>query len=206
MSVYSSDDGIFPSGIFPLSPDSKYSDVNGGLSSTFSPLMFAEIWKGWPPAYLGTLPSTHEGPIDYPNLVRIQEGSFHFSNCDRLRADYKTMKCPLIECWSAQLTVLADVKCLSLPTWTKRNDRIYLSKWKYQSNDKYPSNNIFIRDCYVEIADSILSYVASNPEELMQQMIVSGTPGTGKSFFIKYFIWRLLHPDGKYLNKRGSQI
>jgi len=30
----------------------------------------------------------------------------------------------------------------------------------------------------------------------MQQMILSGTPGTGKSFFTRYFIWRLLHPDG----------
>ena len=45
-----------------------------------------------------------------------------------------------------------------------------------------------------------------NPTKQTLHMIVTGTAGTGKSFFTRYFIWRLLHPDQSFFTQVPNAI
>ena len=161
-------------------------------------------WKGWPPQYLGTIPPTDEVPVDYPDLIRIHEGTF--LHLEELKSDYKTMKCPLVDCWSAELVKIGETLLLQLPQFTKINEIITTSKWRNLFNDEYPSRQLLVRECYVKISNAIFTNVSAKANKMMQQMIVSGTPGTGKSFFLRYLIWRLFHPDGEFIREVPDTI
>ena len=149
---------------------------------------------------LGQLPATDEPAPNYKNLTRIEKGVS--SDRGKLRLDYTiaTMKCPLVACWSANLVQTDAGVFLQLPQYMKMKELIIPSQWQYGTSDEYPSNELLVRDCYVDIANAIFANVNANAHKNLQQMIVSGTPGTGKSFFAMYFIWRLLHPDGELIN------
>jgi hypothetical protein len=67
------------------------------------------------------------------------------------------------------------------------------AEWVDERDDSYKSNAIYIRKSYIEIAKLIDEY-ASLTTSKRSRMTLSGTSGTGKSFFIKYFVWHLLHP------------
>lgn len=150
----------------------------------------------WPLQHLGIIPFPDQPGPELGELKRITESIF--IQPVELTLDYKYMKCPLVDCWSSQLVEDEDKSShfLELPAQTKVNNSLTQSKWKNVSNDEYPLNRILVRQCYTEIADAIFDNCNANAEKLMQQMILSGTPGTGKSFFTRYFLWRLLHPDG----------
>ena len=62
-----------------------------------------------------------------------------------------------------------------------------------EGDDTYESNAIYIRRCYVEIARLMVEHATLTRKR--SRMTLSGTSGTGKSFFIKYFVWYLLHPE-----------
>jgi hypothetical protein len=68
------------------------------------------------------------------------------------------------------------------------------SEWVDSANDKYDSNALYIRRSYVDIGRLIIEE-AMNSTAKRNRMTLSGTSGTGKSFFIKYFVWKLLHPE-----------
>lgn len=55
------------------------------------------------------------------------------------------------------------------------------------------TNRIFVRDCYVKLFDNI--YNEENPP--MHKIMVTGTPGIGKTFFLVYSAYRLVSEYGK---------
>ena len=79
---------------------------------------------------------------------------------------------------------------LVLPNEDKWADE---AEWVDEGDDAYESNSIYIRKSYIEIAKLILDHARCITTK-RDRMTLSGTSGTGKSFFIKYFIWILLHP------------
>ena len=172
------------------------------LSTT--PKLGIQTWKGWPPQYLGIVPRTDEELVDYVDLIHIHEGIL--LDLNDLNSDYKTMKCPLVDCWSAELVKIGEALFLQLPQFTKVNEIITASKWRNLSHDEYLSCQLLVRECYVKIANAIFTNVSTKAHKPMQQMIVSGTPGTGKSFFSRYFIWRLLHPDDEFITEVPDAI
>lgn len=66
--------------------------------------------------------------------------------------------------------------------------------WIDDGGFKYPSNRIFIRKSYEDIGALILEEALRHSIEDGADMVLSGTSGVGKSFFSRYFVWRLLHP------------
>jgi hypothetical protein len=118
------------------------------------------------------------------------------------------MKCPLIDCWSADICTVSGAKFLKLPKWTKNIEEFHTSKWRGLFTDKYPSSKLLIRDCYINVANSIFANTATaaKMDERIIPMIVSGTPGTGKSFFSRYLLWRLFHPDHTHITKVPDAI
>src|SRR5204862_825756 len=67
--------------------------------------------------------------------------------------------------------------------------------WHDSHNGKYPSDKIYIRNSYDQ-AFSIFLQATKGMERRMCHLALGGTSGLGKSFFFRYFVWRLLHPDG----------
>src|SRR5271155_3355063 len=67
--------------------------------------------------------------------------------------------------------------------------------WEDPTDDLYSSGRIFVRQAYVDLQSIIFSRVYALPEKIQRyRMMLAGTPGTGKSFFTRYFVWSLLHP------------
>lgn len=68
------------------------------------------------------------------------------------------MKCPLIDCRSADICTVSGANFLELPKWTKNNEGFHSSKWRSLFTDKYPSSKLLIRDCYVDVANYFREY------------------------------------------------
>jgi hypothetical protein len=186
---------------FPTPASSSFTLALPPLSTT--PKLKGEViqpWKGWPPQYLGTVPPTDEAPADYTDLIRIREGMF--SDLDKLSLDYKTMKCSLVECWSAELVKSKEALFLQLPQFTMVNEVITASKWRNLSNDEYPSRQLLVRECYVKIANALFANVSAKANKMMQQMMVSGTPRNRQVVFLQ--ISRLETPPSGWPIHYGS--
>lgn len=56
----------------------------------------------------------------------------------------------------------------------------------FQRQVSFPS--YLVREYCVDTANALFTNVKQNSDEYMQQMIISGTPGTGKSFFSRYLV------------------
>jgi hypothetical protein len=68
--------------------------------------------------------------------------------------------------------------------------------WDDNTNDHYNSDAMFIRKSYAEIARRIIEHAEISTSR-RTRMTLSGASDTGKSFFLKYFVWLLLHtPSG----------
>ena len=62
--------------------------------------------------------------------------------------------------------------------------------WEDPTDDLYSSGRIFVRQAYVDLQSIIFSRVYALPEKIQRyRMMLAGTPGTGKSFFTRYFVW-----------------
>ena len=69
-------------------------------------------------------------------------------------------------------------------------------KWMDNNdNSEYPSHRFYVRNSYEKAASIFLSF-ANSRKGLMAHMFLGGTSGIGKTYFSRYMIWRLLHPDG----------
>jgi hypothetical protein len=53
---------------------------------------------------------------------------------------------------------------------------------------------LFIKKSYKDLTNPILGEASSHGFDEEDQLLLPGTSGIGKSFFIRYFVWRLLHP------------
>jgi hypothetical protein len=65
--------------------------------------------------------------------------------------------------------------------------------WDDDANDRYNSDAMFIRKPYVEIARGIIEHAEISTSR-RTRMTLSGASDTGKSFFLRYFVWLLFHP------------
>lgn len=81
---------------------------------------------------------------------------------------------------------------LSLPKVDSQGQN---SKWTDNNNSEYPSHRFYVRDSYEKAASIFLTF-ADSRKGLMAHMFLGGTSGIGKTYFSRYMIWRLLHPDG----------
>jgi Cdc6-like AAA superfamily ATPase len=67
--------------------------------------------------------------------------------------------------------------------------------WVDDSRILYKSDKFLVRKSYKDIAEIIMKESVQHPKEEGIDILVSGSPGTGKSFFARFFLWQLLHPS-----------
>ena len=92
----------------------------------------------------------------------------------------------MYNCWIANIVNQEKGDYLVIPEEAE-------GAWQDEVDDAYSSNAIYIRKSYVDIAELIIKQAEQSTSSRLR-MALSGTPGTGKSFFTKYFVWMLLHP------------
>lgn len=174
-------------------------EIQAGSSAPVSITSDGSHLKGWPPARFGPIPGLklHCPKLQFGNALKhIDAGnSITFSRQSDQIIDQKRI-CPLLLCWAAQKPSDKDHEYLLLPPSPHPKDVSSSSptNWIDDGGFKYPSDRIFIRKSYEDISDLILEEAARHPMEDGANMVLSGTSGTGKSFFSRYFVWRLLHP------------
>jgi hypothetical protein len=118
----------------------------------------------------------------------------------------------LLKVWSARETEEdgdTESKCsfLELPLLDVTGKR---TRWSGFNDAFYPSNKIFIRESYRVAAEKLLGFSRKVSDRgggnAYNPMIVAGSSGVGKSYFVCYFIYRLLHPDGDLLQNLPDTI
>ena len=118
-------------------------------------------------------------------LTNVRVGS---SQCAKETA-VDPSRCVMLACSLARLVSTSETGALFLELPDPEDF------WEDPMDDLYSSCRIFVRQAYVDIQSIIFSRVYSLPEKIQRyRMMLSGTPGTGKSFFTRYFVWSLLHP------------
>lgn len=98
----------------------------------------------------------------------------------------------LTRMWSSTFTTNERSWYLTLPGETVSG---HTSNWIEDDHSKYISNKIYVREPYCK-AITIFTQYANSQLEGMKRLLLSGTSDIEKRFFTRYFIWRLLHPDG----------
>lgn len=135
----------------------------------------------WPPSYVGIIPNP-ETPF-----LRL-----HLPELPWIGNLYHPEDNPLYSIWCATCERIGDYEFLVLPAFKDGQS----CKWRDISNHKYSSNKLLIRKAYKDHF-SIFHDAAQKNKGECTHMTLSGMPGTGKSFFYRYMIWRLLHPSKK---------
>jgi hypothetical protein len=122
-------------------------------------------------------------------------GTSHSVNCE---SDIlvRERKLAIYNALCANLVSLKKGEYLVLPDDTYATGRCCHPWQDHALDDLYPSNAIYVRSCYVEIARLLLERAEASLQAntVRTRMTLWGTSRTGKSFFMKYFVWRLLHP------------
>lgn len=152
---------------------------------------------GWPPATFGSAPKLRK-----PTIILSGSDNLHLLDKRRPYCTYRPndvevrmiTKCPLLLCWAAEAVSVNGYEYLALPPTVDKKGVTTATNWIDDGGLTYPSNSIFVRQSYKDIADMIMDEAASHPLTDEVRMILSGTSGTGKSFFILILIWKLLHP------------
>jgi hypothetical protein len=180
-------------------------EIQAGSSASIPTMSDGSHLKGWPPARFGKIPELN---VDTPKL---EFGTFlrdidacnspnFLPQSDKLVPE--KLVCPLLLCWAAQKISDDGHEYLLLPPTANPKDGSPSDPtiWIDDAGFTYPSDRIFIRKSYEDIARLLLEHAASKPTKYGTNMLLSGTSGTGKSFFSRYFVWRLLHPT------RGGKV
>ena len=81
-----------------------------------------------------------------------------------------------------------------LPPSVANDGTLVATHWIDDGALKYPSEAIYVRQTYKDLASLILDKASKHDVDEEVQVTLSGTSGIGKSFFICLFIWKLLHP------------
>jgi hypothetical protein len=122
-------------------------------------------------------------------ITPLGERKSHLFNLSHKPGEDKALQ--IYDCSRADVyTAENGEQYLILPDEDKWADE---PEWVDDGDDAYESNSIYIRKPYIEIAKLILEH-ARGITTKRDRMTLSGTSGTGKSFFIKFFVWLLLHP------------
>jgi hypothetical protein len=101
----------------------------------------------------------------------------------------------LYQAWSAKLVTSEGNDWLILPKNVAADGMTTPTFWADDSKVFYKSDKILVRKSYRDIAKIIMKESVQHPKEEGIDMLVSGSPGTGKSFFARFFLWQLLHPS-----------
>jgi hypothetical protein len=114
-------------------------------------------------------------------LTNVRDGSSPCRQCDKQTVDNPST-CAMLACSLARLVTSEAGALLQLPDPE--------DSWDDPMDDMYSSRGIFVRQAYVDIQSIICSRVYALPEKIRRyRMLLAGTPGTGKSFFTRYFVW-----------------
>ena len=111
----------------------------------------------------------------------------------------------LLRVWSAVEVHINRKSYLELPP-SDINGTVV--RWDTMNDGNYPSNKLYIRDSYRTAATHLLAYSQScrAKNRSLNLMLMSGSSGIGKSYFVPYLIWRLFHPDGEFVKKVPETI
>jgi hypothetical protein len=109
---------------------------------------------------------------------------------------------PLLTIWSAEMKVIGGFKYLVLPPTGPNAEE---SKWLDDHHPGYPSNKLLVRKSYEEASTIFVGENLKLPRRA-SHLALGGTSGLGKTFFYRYIIWRLLHPDGIEVTKVPKTI
>jgi hypothetical protein len=145
----------------------------------------------YPPVFLGFIPAAHGKPliVDGIENVRLCTITNVISSDDLVNGPGDN---PLLAIWSAKLQVIGAFKYLVLPPTGPNSEE---SRWLEDHHPGYPSNKLLVRKSY-EKAFSIFLAENLKLHRRASHLALGGTSGLGKTFFYRYIIWRLLHPDG----------
>ena len=137
------------------------------------------LQKQWPPSYLGFVPQVPITPLQTHDLEVIDDQDHPEDN-------------PLLAIWSATMEYKYLYDYLKLPPLSNKEE----SAWIDLDRPWAASDLFLVTGHYQEAFSQIFSHVATN-QKGMCHMLLGGTSGVGKSYFARYFIWRLLHPNGQ---------
>jgi hypothetical protein len=149
------------------------------------------IEQAWPPAYLGEIPYSDAPVLEMPEIESVKNCGCPLNGlADAIVDDPKDFY--LLMAWSASLECINGNDYLALPPVDFSGN---VNNWEEVHHSKYPSHKILIRDCYKRAASMFLQF-AQERKNRMAHMLLGGTSGIGKTFFVRYFVWRLFNPDG----------
>lgn len=155
-----------------------------------------------PPAYLGFIPAPHAEPLHVDGIenVRLCTIPDITSSDDLVNRPGSN---PMLAIWSATMQLIGRFKYLVLPPTDPDGEE---SKWLEDHHPCcYPSNKIMVRRSYENTFSIFLQENAKLPRR-GSHLALGGTSGVGKTFFCRYIIWRLLHPDGIEVKKIPETI
>lgn len=174
-------------GISPM-VDEVIAEIAGGTTPQKA---FHPIQTQWPPSYLGFVPDSPTEPLHVAGLENVRSRTVSvIGSSDGLVNDPGSN--PLLAIWSATRQALGKYDYLVLPPNLPGEAD---SNWLELHHPGYPSNKIMVRKCY-EKAFSIFLRENAKLYRRGSHLALGGTSGLGKSFFYRYIIWSLFHPDG----------
>jgi len=156
-----------------------------------------------PPAFqakYAPTPAPRNSPLQIPQIDLADSGKFPSLGLSDEKAKQQQTN-ELLKLQFASLETLGDYKFLTLPSLHSG----LAAAWHDEVNTRFTSRRMLVRSWYERAATTFLDYAMKNPNK-RNHMLLSGTSGIGKTFFSRYFIWRLLHADGKELTETPITI
>jgi hypothetical protein len=182
------DDSIQPmQGIAP-SVDELIIDI-AGLTTAQRALRPIQI--RWPPSHLGFVPDSHTEPLHVADLENVRRCTVSVISSSNGLVENPGCN-PLLAIWSSTRQRIGNYDYIILPPKVPGEAD---SKWIESHHPGYPSNKIMVRKSY-EKAFSIFLVENAKLHREASHVALGGTSGLGKTFFHRYIIWRLFHPDG----------
>ena len=146
------------------------------------------LQKHWPPPYLGWVPQAPTPPLQIHDLEAIDDHEHPEDN-------------PLLAIWSATMEKKYEYEYLKLPRTSGKEESV----WIDLDRPWAASDSLLVTEHYHKAFSQIFSHVNTN-QKRMCHILLGGTAGIGKSYFARYFIWRLLHPDDQEVKELPHAI
>ena len=179
-----------------MNPEKSRFSVGPPTLAAFEPENSQTHLVGWPPATFGQVPQLRNDTerLGKSEILHPIENGTLCPSSDSEQVVRVKEKCPLLLCWAAQYLKEDGSEYLVLPPSVGKDGNLVATYWIDDGGLKYPSDGIYVRQAYKDIADLILEEASKHDDGEEVRMILSGTSGIGKSFFIRLLIWKLLHP------------
>lgn len=155
--------------------------------------------KDWPPKKL-SIPTlkAHTSILDVPFLNPVDSSTCSISpQSDRIVDATTLRKCPFILSWSARkILTQSGYDYLQLPAADLIDETGSTpTQWNYDDGPEHPGELFwFTNRIRINITVTILEESSRYSIHQRVKMILSGSSGTWKSYFTRFFVWSLLHP------------